>query len=484
MVGCTRSMPIHAKAFWAISFFLCGVLLASAVEEWSSRFLVVAFVTAIGTLAFAAFRRKQFAVLFLFTALGAGYFFFYDAQTGKDRIPYGAVQAVSGIVADARSGLERQELTVVLEEPARGRIRINTTKYPAYAYGDRIALSGTIEELPKPSNRDIRERINGRMRFPEIALMERGRGSQFKAGLLGIKSYVERAFRRAFPPDEAAFLSGLTLGETAAFSDEFREQLRVTGTSHLVALSGYNITILARGIAALFLWFLSRRKTFVLTIAGIAGFVVMTGAEASVVRAAIMGFIALLAEQVGRVHSFRNAIAFAAFLMALGNPRVLVWDVGFQLSFAAVIGLIYLKPALVRVLKVRPEPGFLGWRENLWTTIAAQLAVLPILLGVFGFFSPLSIVVNLLVLTFIPVTMLLGFLVAAVSLVAFYAALPIAWVTRIFLGYELGVIDLFSRFEAKLAVPGFGISFAILYYGGLIAFMMFARRKSYAAERA
>lgn len=478
-------MPLHAKAFWAISFFLIGVLLGSAVEEWSSRFLVVGGVAALGVCIFFAFNKPIFAGLFVCMALGAGYFFAYDARTGATVIPFGIVPSASGIVRDVRSGLERQELLVSLEEPHRGRIRVVTNRYPSYAYGDLIHLKGTMKKLRKASARDVRERVAARMSFPDVVVLEQGRGFPLKARLIRIKSFAERTFARVLPPEQAAFLSGLTLGETAEFSKEFREKLQLTGTSHLVALSGYNVTIIAKAIAVLFgLWF-SRRLTFWASIGAIIAFVIMTGADASVVRAAIMGSLVLLAEQVGRMYSFRNAIAVAAFLMVLWNPRVLVWDVGFQLSFAAVVGLIYLKPVLVQLFKIPRAPGLFGWRENLWTTISAQLAVLPILLAVFGFFSPLSILVNLLVLFCIPVTMLLGSLIAVSALVSVHLAVPLAWLARIFLGYELGIIDSFSRFKANLAIPGFGLPLVVLYYAVLVACMLSLRmKKNHAAEPA
>ena len=105
-----------------------------------------------------------------------------------------------------------------------------------------------------------------------------------------------------------------------------------SGTTHLVALSGYNITVIAIAVSTLLSYFLRRRIVFWLSILTIIAFVLMTGAEASVVRAAIMGGIILLAKQIGRIHSMRNAIVFAALLMVLFNPKILRFDIGFQLS--------------------------------------------------------------------------------------------------------------------------------------------------------
>jgi len=108
----------------------------------------------------------------------------------------------------------------------------------------------------------------------------------------------------------------------------------------------------------------------------------MAGAEASVVRAAIMGFLVLLAKEAGRMYSFRNAVTFAAAGMAVFDPTILVFDIGFQLSFVSLLGITHLEPALKRFFGERGS--FLGWRENALTTLSAQLAVAPILIQNFG----------------------------------------------------------------------------------------------------
>ena len=169
-----------------------------------------------------------------------------------------------------------------------------------------------------------------------------------------------------------------------------------SGTTHLVALSGYNITILVKIIAGTLAFILSRRKALLGTILAIIAFVIMAGAEASVIRAAIMGSIAAIAPFVGRLYAPRNAIAAAALGMALWNPNILAYDVGFQLSFLALIGIIYMKPALETLFKIQNK-GFLNWKENLATTASAQIMVTPLLIGTFGSISATSLISNLLI---------------------------------------------------------------------------------------
>lgn len=478
-------MPLHEAAFWMMAFFLGGVFIGSVFAGSTHPFLAATEVAILCAAIFLVFRRREFAALALYIAFGAAYFGWFDARARDVSVPYGEKTAVSGIIRSATRWTDRQELIVELVPPERGRLRIATMSVPERAYGEELRLSGTIRERDGTNGRDIRDRIAGTMAFPGIEVVGAGRGSPFIAFLLRVKSSVEDAFQRFLPPERAAFISGLTIGETAGFSDALREEFRRTGTSHLVALSGYNIAVIAQAIAAVTGFIFARRAAFAAATAGIFVFVLMTGAEASVVRAGIMGFLVLLADQAGRFYSFRNAIAVAAFLMVLANPYMLWFDVGFQLSFVAVAGIVYVKPAFMGAFRVPSTPGFLGWRNNLWTTISAQVAVLPILLLVFGSFSVLSVVVNLLVLLFIPATMALGFLVAGLSFVSSFLALSVAWLTDIFLRYELGVIHFFSQQGGFIEVHGFGVPLVVLYYGALGIFLCFVQqRKPYEAIRA
>jgi competence protein ComEC len=472
-------MPLHDKAFWGIGFFLSGVLMASFLGDWSDRFLIAFFITILFVIFFLIFQKKNFAVFSFFIFLGSGYYFIFDLSQQNVIIPFNQKGEVQGIVRSVDYGITSQTIKFELLSPHKGYIQMSAARYPEYKYGDELLVRGSIKPITGKSTRFYeKENIFGRVSFAEIDIIDHNKGSKLYAGLLSIKRFTENAFNRVLPPEQAVFLSGLTLGETAAFSDEFKDQLSYTGTTHLVALSGYNITIIGKGIIlVLGAWF-SRKKTFIFTTVAIIGFVLMTGAEASVVRAAIMGFLVLLADRAERLYSFRNALSIAAFCMVLINPKILLFDVGFQLSFAAVMGLVYLRPAFARIFPFARKPGFLNWRENLMQTLSAQIAVLPILLSVFGSFSPISLITNVLVLLFIPITMLLGFLVAASAIVSSFISLVIAWIVQLFLYYELLIIEFFSKVPLQISITGFHIPMGIAYYALLIWFVVYSKKRA------
>lgn len=472
-------MPIHDKAFWFFSFFLSGVLLASFINDWQEKILAAVFVSLLAAILFLLFARYWLAFLSSAIILGAGYYFIFDGIQQKSfNIHFGDKIEFSGLIQKVSAGLNQQNLVLELDEPYQGLVRITTSRYPSWHYGDTVQVHGIIKKPSPASAKHLeKEGIFGTVSFPEITLIANNQGSPIRAALFKIKAFAEISFKRVLPAEKASFMAGLTLGETAEFSKEFRDKMSLTGTSHIVALSGYNITIIGKGIMlALGYWF-SRRKIFVLTTLAIILFVVMTGAEASVVRAAIMGFLVLLADRTERLYSFRNAIAIAALLMILFNPKILVWDIGFQLSFLAVFGLVYLKPALAKIFNLSPKPGILKWRENLHNTISAQLAVTPLLVLNFGSLAPLSFIANILVLTAIPAAMFLGLLIFLASVISFYLALPIGWLASVFLSYALLVIDFFAGLPFNFELKYFNFGLAAVYYVALIGIIIFANSK-------
>lgn len=164
----------------------------------------------------------------------------------------------------------------------------------------------------------------------------------------------------------------------------------------------------------------------------------MTGAEASLVRAAIMNGIVLVGSQYERAGSMRNAIIAAAFVMALFNPLVPAFDLGFQLSFAAILGMAYLQPTIEK---------YSPWKnKTLITGIAAQAGVMPVLALAVGRVNLLSIIPNMLVAATIPATVGLGFATGALGFVSTALSFAPAWLANILLSYEMGVIRIFARY--------------------------------------
>ena len=485
-------MPLHDKAFWIIFFFLAGVLLYSGIRGETQWFLFVLLSTALIFIVLSIFsvmnhspRAGWLGLFSIFIIVGGLYTAWFDMRRADISVPFDRAGTYEGIITAASYGTNVQTLTVELNSPLKGTIQVAADQSPRYSYGDRISLTSTIT-MP-PSGKEgyfLKQGFAGEAAFPRVTLLASHVGNPMRERLFKIKIGAEDIIQNALPRRTSGFLTGILLGDTATLDKGFKQEMKQTGTTHIVALSGYNISILATSIAFLLALWCGRRLTFVLSTFVIILFVVMTGAEASVVRAAIMGIFVLLADQVARVYSFRNAIAIAAFLMVLVNPFVLRWDVGFQLSFAAVMGLVYVRPPIQRAFRMSQDKGFLGWRENFLATLSAQLAVLPILLMQFGMFAPVSILTNILVLVVVPLTMAAGFGVVLVGMASLFLARIVGIIPHILLSYAMGIIDVAAKLPGVIQVQNLGLWFAFLYYPLLIGFVRFMRyrekKRSYA----
>ena len=425
-------MNLHDKAFYLAIFFMIGVAFASlGMNVWFAALLVAAFA------AICRFKKRT-TLAFLSLGILAGFFYFHFHQAGRrEEIIFDRNTVFQGVVVGyPESRPKSQKLDIELQPPYAGHVSVYAQIYPEFNYGDLMELEGTIKRSPS-GNSNIST-------FPKITLLESGQGSRFRQYLFAVKDKLIGNLKAVLPPQKSGLISGILFGERSEFSDSFKEAMNKSGTTHIVALSGYNISIIAMLISGSLSYVMSRRRSFYISVIFIIAFVLMTGAEASVVRAAIMGIILLLAEQSSRVYSFKNAITLTAVAMLLFDPRLLVFDVGFQFSFAALLGIVYLNPIFKKYLPMKSDPGFLNWRDNFRQTLSAQIAVLPIALITFGYLSPFSLVANVLILSFVPVTMLFGFITSILGLISFSLSLVSGLLVSALLGYEIFIINFFS----------------------------------------
>ncbi len=259
--------------------------------------------------------------------------------------------------------------------------------------------------------------------------------------LTTIRFAMTESISRAVPQPQSGYLTGILVGAKGVVSPQLKDEFARTGTSHILAISGYNITIVASVLMAL-LAPLGRRRSYWWAVAGIVLFTVMVGAGASVVRAAIMGVMAITATRLGRLNDAGTAMAFSAAAMCVFNPLLLRWDVGFQLSFLAFAGIVYIepliKPGLEKLLRFKTLASIVA------TTLSAQVFVLPVLLSVFGTFAMYTLPANLLVLPLVPIAMLLGFATAVAGIIWPLAGLLVGQSAWLIAAYQLAVIHLFA----------------------------------------
>jgi competence protein ComEC len=265
-------------------------------------------------------------------------------------------------------------------------------------------------------------------------------------------------------------MGGLLLGDKSSLNKELENEFRRAGVIHIIVLSGYNITL----VAEFFMWIfqkISRRLRFAITAAAIILFAIMVGAGATVIRASIMTLLVLFAKSQGRMSDISRALVFAAFLMILQNPRILMFDYSFALSFLSTCALIYIAPIIERLLVFITDRWKL--RELVVSTLSTQLFVLPLLLYRSGDISVVSLPVNLLVLPFVSITMFSGFVTVVVSFVSHALSIPFSLLSYALLHYELTVVHLFASFKvASFHVAHFPMWLMILFYAFFITLIM------------
>ncbi len=258
----------------------------------------------------------------------------------------------------------------------RGLALVRLAVGQAWRYGDRIELEGAPTAPQKGQNLSYsdalaRHSIYTELNYPKARLVGHNAGSPFWAAVYELREKCLQTVNRLLPQPEASLLAGVVLGSVRDMPPAVVEAFRDTGTAHIIAVSGFNIAI----ISGLFIQVLGRlmraRYAVPLTILAIGGYALLTGAAPSVVRAAIMGGMGLIGPLLGRRQAGVNTLVFTAGIMCLLSPG-LPWDISFQLSFAATLGLILFADPLQRgfypagraldARAIRPPPGGAGGR--------------------------------------------------------------------------------------------------------------------------
>lgn len=225
------------------------------------------------------------------------------------------------------------------------------------------------------------------------------------------RAFLTRRIQGVLPPDEAALMAGILYGEQN-FSAEMHEDFKRAGLMHLVAVSGSNVTILVAICLSVALGLgLDRRRAFWAVSLALLAFVGFVGFSASVLRAAWMGWLVILARHVGRLPQTWRLLLVAAACLNAANPWQLAFDPGFALSFLATWGLLAWAPLFLRRLARVPQT--LGLRETVATTLAATLMTAPYLAWAFGRLSLAGLFTNALALPLVPWAMAWGALAAA-----------------------------------------------------------------------
>lgn len=355
--------------------------------------------------------------------------------------------------------------------PLRGAVQVMLPSGITLEYGDRVWLTGKPVQPPESEEFSYRDFLAGQgvssyLAYPRVTLNQGRGGVPFLRGLYALRQRGTQVLERLYPAPEAQLLQGILLGVDEGIPAEVVKNFQTTGIAHVVAISGFNMSILCTLFMGLFNRVLSRWWAALAAGLALGAYTLLVGGGPAVVRAAVMCSLALIAGQLGRAAGGVNALGLAAGVMCLIDPNLL-WDAGFQLSFAATLGLLlYTGPlqSWFRRLADAWMPAGWGSRvagpvgEYLLCTLAAQATTLPVIAWHFQRLSLSSLLANPLVLPAQPPLMILSGLSLLAGFVLEPLARLLAWTAWPFAAWTIGVASLLARLPlSELVLGSFGV---------------------------
>lgn len=307
----------------------------------------------------------------------------------------------------------------------------------------------------------------------EVEIISHDNLSFIKTKLFRLREAFMENIKKVIRSPESDLAGGLILGARGGFDNETKDEFIVTGTIHIVALSGYNISIISENLMKFFGLVFSQTVSILLGIFIIILFIIMTGGTATAIRAGIMALIMLFGRITGRTYLAGRALIITALLMICYDLRV-VTDISFQLSFLATGGILFVTPKVINWFYFLPLRFKI--RENVAMTTSATISVLPVLLYSTGVFSLVSLPANILILPFIPITMFFNFISSLIVFIDPTLALPFAYISQLLLSYILLVIHFFASLPlASLNIKSFPLIITVLIYL-LLIYWVFKRK--------
>ncbi len=338
------------------------------------------------------------------------------------------------------------------------QFQIWTERFPEYHYADKLEVMGRVKVSSNSYS----------LSKPEIRVISAAKTKGIMGMAIGLRLKLKEVYQKTLPQPLDGLLSGIVLGDKSLIPYQLWQILKQTGTLHIMVASGMNIALFSGTVLAFFTLFLKRKPALIFLFITIWFYSLMTGLQPPIIRAALMASLFYLSQIFGREAKAGRVLWLTGGLMLLANPLWLL-DVGFQLSFLATAGLVYLRPRLKKNRFLRSE--------NLSSSLAAQMTTLPVLVTAFGQLNLLSPLTNLAVLWTIPYLLTGGALVGILGLFWGKLAEISAYFLYPLLFYLEKSLSLFSQIKLfQLLMPEFGWWLPVVYYVFLIIFFHEAKR--------
>ena len=385
---------------------------------------------------------------------------------------------------DIRETSQKLEITVesLKQLPGRlisGKILVSTDLYPEYNYGDELELQCELQQ-PEEYKGFAYDRYLARYDiysvcyYPSVKVISTGGGNYVYAKIFSFKAKLSGLIDMGLSEPESSLARPIVFGGQKGLEQSVRDDFQKTGLTHIMAVSGFNVSILAVVIMAVLLTSgLSRQRAFYAAVIFLAAYIILVGLPASAMRAGLMGFLVLWALKLGRLNKITNSLVLTAVILLLINPKLLRDDVGFQLSFLAIAGLVYAYPIFEAIWQKVKLPKLKGVSDALLITLAAQVFTLPVLAYNFSQISLIAPLANLAVLWTLPILTVL--ILAALPLSALLPGLSsifflpsyaltkyILAIVKYLAGWPLGYVEVSYLWSGWIVVYYFAVILVVV----------------------
>ena len=358
---------------------------------------------------------------------------------------------------------------------AEGVVLVTALRYPEIAYGTQVTATGRLEtpfESAEFSYKEFlaREGIHSTMYLPRVRVSAENQGNPLYTSLLQFKQRAVTTIARIVPAPESAVLQSMLFGDRTFLTDRMLENYRIAGLAHTIVVSGFHVSIILSLVLGFSQFVTTPRWALLVTTLVLILYAMMVGLKPSVIRAVIMSLAYLLGQVwLGRRTSSLAILGLLAFGMTAYDPTDL-YDVSFQLSFAATLGIILYTEPISAAIQARVQqitsPDFVkGYARHLITivamTLSAQLLTLPLVAWHFEQISLISIISNLFTVPVLPISMTLGSAATFVGMAFEPLGEILGWLVWLPLRYMTGMLAVFARVPFA-AVPVQISSFSVV----------------------
>ncbi|HAU32562.1 MAG TPA: DNA internalization-related competence protein ComEC/Rec2 [Desulfotomaculum sp.] len=433
---------------------------------------IVFFAAVIGYL--FSWRVSGIALILLFFLIGVFYGAISNNQVNPDLFRYtGHWVTLEGVVCsepDLRQDKVIYKLDLIKiktgdeQSHLKARVLVQAPKPDkVYCFGDLLRVHGLLVRPDEPGNPGefnyrfylARQGIGVILRAPgsEDFVLLGVKGNPFMRQLLLLKKKIIMVQQQTLPADKAALVNGIVFGTQGQIPEKMWEVFSQTGIVHILSVSGMHVGLVLAGAIAL---------AKLLNITGLPGTLLISllvilyslfcGMGPAVSRSALMALMFLWSHRLGRKQDWPTTLSLAALIILLWKPMA-IYDVGFQLSFSATWGILYLGPVISELLK-----KYTGWpvwiQTTIWVSLAAQLATLPLVALYYNIISPVSLLANILAVPLTTVILALGVCSGILGLFSVFSAGLINACTSAVLDVFTAIVSLLNNLPGSfISVP-------------------------------